>query len=492
MNGLHRSARRGAVALALFLSVTHPVAAVAQTTPAPAPTPAGPPAQAIPAQTIELPSFVNLVKQQGNAVVNISTTRTVTEQSAGLPFKEGDPFYEFFRRFMTPPTPGERQAQGLGSGFLIDSQGHILTNAHVVAESDEVTVKLVDKREFKAKVLGADSYTDVALIKISADGLPAVKIGEAKSLEAGEWVAAIGAPFGFENSITAGIVSAKGRLLPNESYVPFIQTDVAVNPGNSGGPLFNMRGEVVGINSIIYSQTGGFMGLSFAIPIDIAMNIAEQLKTTGKVTRSRIGVQVQELTRELAASFGLKEPRGALVAMVEKGAPADKAGMQAGDVVLSLDGQPVQNSADLARFVASTKPGTTVTAEVWRKGQIIPLKITTTELVAPTAAARGGKAPAGASAKAGLSVSEIPDEQRKTLKIENGVLVHSAEGPAARAGIEAGDIILRAGDVPVKSVQQLEEIIGKSAGKTLALLIRRGADTLFVPLKLPGTEEKRR
>lgn len=341
--------------------------------------------------TMELPSFVSLVKQQGPAVVNISSRRIVHGQAETLPIPEGDPFYEFFRRFQSPPSQDEALAVGLGSGFIINQDGYILTNAHVVADADEVSVTLTDKREFNAKVLGADSYTDLALIKIEASSLPVVKIGDAIRLEPGEWVAAIGAPFGFENSVTAGIVSAKGRTLPNESYVPFIQTDVAVNPGNSGGPLFNMRGEVIGINSMIYSGTGGYMGLSFAIPINIAMDVAQQLRTSGKVTRSRIGVQVQELTRDLATSFGLKEPRGALVAMVEKGGPADKAGMQAGDIVLSLNGQPVQSSSDLARIVASTKPGTTVTADVWRKGRTIPLKITTVELAAPSRMSGGAK-----------------------------------------------------------------------------------------------------
>lgn len=444
------------------------------------------PAQGTAVPTIELPSFVTLVKQQGPAVVNISSRRSVREQGVMPLIPEDDPFHEFFRRFMPQPRQGESQAVGLGSGFIINQDGYILTNAHVVAEADEVSVTLTDKREFKAKVLGADPYTDVALIKIEASSLPVVRIGDSNRLEPGEWVAAIGAPFGFENSVTAGIVSAKGRILPNESYVPFIQTDVAVNPGNSGGPLFNMRGEVVGINSQIYSGTGGYMGLSFAIPIDIAMEIAQQLRTSGKVTRSRIGVQVQELTRDLAASFGLKEPRGALVAMVEKGGPADKAGMQASDIVLSLNGQPVQNSADLARFVASTKPGTVVTAEVWRKGRSIPLKITTVELPAPPSAARGGGSGAGAksAAKTGLVVSDIPAAQRRNLGIEGGVLVRRAEGPAMQAGIRAGDIIQKLNDTEVEGVSHLESLLDRNQGKTVALLIRRGEQTLFVPLQL--------
>ena len=444
------------------------------------------PAQGTPVSAIELPSFVSLVKQQGPTVVNISSRRTVRGQGTTLPIPEDDPFYEFFRRFLPPPSEDEALSVGLGSGFIINQDGYILTNAHVVADADEVSVTLTDKREFKAKVLGADPYTDVALVKIEAASLPVVKIGDSRRLEPGEWVAAIGAPFGFENSITAGIVSAKGRILPNESYVPFIQTDVAVNPGNSGGPLFNMRGEVVGINSLIYSRTGGYQGLSFAIPIDIAMDVAQQLRTSGKVTRSRIGVQVQELTRELAASFGLKEPRGALVSMVEKGGPAGKAGMREGDIVLSLNGQPVQDSADLARLVAGTKPGTTVAAEVWRNGRSIPLKITTVELAAPQAAAGGSGAGATLAAKSGLVVSEIPVEQRRALGIEGGVLVHKAEGPALRAGIQPGDIILKFNDMPVQGMSHLESLLARNEGKTVALLIRRGEETLFVPLRLPS------
>lgn len=327
--------------------------------------------------SIQLPNFVSLVKQQGPAVVNISATRVAAGPS-GL--REGDPFFEFFRRFGGPPQSGEPPAGSLGSGFITSQDGYILTNAHVVADTNEVSVKLSNKREYKARVIGTDPYTDVALLKIDAKNLPFVAIGDPTKLEPGEWVAAIGAPFGFENSVTVGVVSAKGRVLPNESYVPFIQTDVAVNPGNSGGPLFSTRGEVIGINSQIYSETGGYMGISFAIPIDIAIGIANQLRETGKVTRGRIGVQVQELTVDLAEGLGLKDPRGALVAAIERGGPADKAGIQPGDVVLSLSGQQVESSADLARVVAGTKPGTTVPAEVWRKGNSVPLKVTVGEL----------------------------------------------------------------------------------------------------------------
>lgn len=431
-----------------------------------------------------LPNFVPLVKQHGNAVVNISTTRTLRSASMNLPVPEDDPMYDFFRRFMPPPSRAERQVGGVGSGFIINNDGFILTNAHVVAESDEVSVTLTDKREFKAKVLGVDEYTDVALIKIDAGKLPTVVIGNPDLLEPGEWVAAIGAPFGFSNSVTAGIVSAKGRLFPGESYVPFIQTDVAVNPGNSGGPLFNMRGEVIGINSMIYSRTGGFMGLSFAIPITLAMDIAKQLQESGKVTRSRIGVQVQEVTRELASSFGLTEPRGALVSKIEQGGPAERGGVKPGDIVLAIDKQQVKNSGDLVRSIAGVKPGATISAEVWRNGKTIPLKITTAELI-PAAAARAGSPTAKAAAAAGLALNEVPDELRRNLAIDAGVLVQDSQGPAARAGIRPGDVIQSVNYAPVTSVPELELQLAEHAGKTVALLIRRGPDTIFVPLPVP-------
>ncbi|HYD97288.1 MAG TPA: Do family serine endopeptidase [Noviherbaspirillum sp.] len=331
--------------------------------------PAAPPP--VTASGVQLPSFVNLVKQQGPAVVNISAVRA---GNGGLP--PGHPLYEFFRRFGGTPDQGEAPGVGLGSGFIISEDGYVLTNAHVIDKTDEVTVKLTDKRQFKAKVVGADVYTDVALLKINAKDLPVVKIGDPAKVEPGEWVAAIGSPFGFESSVTVGVVSAKGRLLPNGSYVPFIQTDVAVNPGNSGGPLFSTSGEVVGINSQIYSQTGGYMGIAFAIPIDIAMGISNQLRESGKVTRGRIGVQLQELTQDIAASLGMKNAQGALVAAVQRGGPADKAGIQPGDVVVSFNGQPVQTTADLARLVGGTKPGTAVPVQVLRDGKTVDAKIT--------------------------------------------------------------------------------------------------------------------
>src|SRR6266850_1466943 len=330
----------------------------------------------------DLPDFTRLVEDQGNAVVNISTTQAVRRTGAlpQVPGMEDEEVLEFFRRFIPrqpgPGQPGPGQGQGpaprsesrsLGSGFIISQDGYVLTNAHVVEGADEITVKFTDKREFKAKVIGADKRTDIALIKIDATGLPAVRFGDPAKLKVGEWVVAIGSPFGFENTVTAGIVSAKGRSLPQENFVPFIQTDVAINPGNSGGPLFNMRGEVVGINSQIYSRTGGFMGLSFAIPIDVALDVQKQLKEKGRVARGRIGVVIQEVTRDLATSFGLDKPRGALVNSVEKGSPADKAGIEATDIILSFDGKQVDASSDLPRIVGSTRPGSTSTVEVWRK-----------------------------------------------------------------------------------------------------------------------------
>ncbi|WP_323745062.1 S1C family serine protease [Noviherbaspirillum malthae] len=349
------------------------------------------------APTVELPSFVTLVKKEGPVVVNVTTVRTVRQSAEAAPgMAPDDPMYEFFRRFLPQPPTQEFQAQGLGSGFIITQDGYILTNAHVVADADEATVGLTSKRQFKAKIVGIDARTDVALLKIDASGLPFVKIGDPGRLEVGEWVAAIGAPFGLENTVTAGIVSAKGRSLPEDTYVPFIQSDVALNPGNSGGPLFNMRGEVVGINSMIYSQTGGYMGLSFTIPIDLAMDISKQLQASGKVTRGRIGVQAQDLSADMAASFGLTEPNGALVAMVEKGGPADQAGKQPGDVILAFNEKPVQNSADLARLVAGTKPGTTATADISRKGARQSTKVTVPELPPePPARAAGRPRPPG-------------------------------------------------------------------------------------------------
>ena len=440
----------------------------------------------------QLPDFTELVEKQGPAVVNISTTQSV--RNPLLPqvpqLQEDDPFYEFFRRFIPNPGPREFQSQSLGSGFIISADGYILTNAHVVDAAEEITVKLTDKREFKAKVIGADRRTDVALIKIEAASLPVVRFGDPRQLKVGEWVLAIGSPFGFESTVTAGIVSAKGRSLPQENYVPFIQTDVAVNPGNSGGPLFNLRGEVVGINSQIYSRTGGFMGLSFAIPIDVANDIAQQLRTTGKVTRGRIGVVIQPVTKELADGFGLPKAQGALVNSVEKGGPADKAGVEAGDVILRFQGQPVNSSGDLPRLVGATRPGSKATLQVWRNKQTRDLQVIVAEMQDDRTARqgrRGSKPPAASPGQYGFTLSDLTDSQRSELKVTGGVLVENAEGAAARAGIRRGDVILAVNNQDVKSVEQFNQIMGQfDKGRIVALLVRRGANSLYVPFRVDG------
>jgi serine protease Do len=371
--------------------------------------------------------------------------------------------------------------QGQGSGFIISSDGYVLTNTHVVDDADEVVVKLNDKREFRAKVVGTDDRTDIALIKIDADRLPRVAIGNPDRLRVGEWVLAIGAPFGFENSVTAGIVSAKGRALPQENYVPFIQTDVAVNPGNSGGPLFNMRGEVVGVNSQIISRSGGYMGLSFAIPIDVAMDVAEQLKGGGKVSRGRLGVLIQEVTADLADSFGLGKPRGALVSEVEPDSPADKAGIRPSDIILSFEGKPIESSIDLPRMVGATKPGSKVSLTVWRKGSSREVGAVLAAMADDKAAdAKPGKAPN----KAGLAVSNLSEEQKKQLKLDSGVLVEDAVGAAARAGIRPGDVIVAVGNQPVNSAEELARLLGDKDRKSAALLIKRGDSSLYIPLRL--------
>lgn len=440
----------------------------------------------------QLPDFTELVEKQGAAVVNISTTQSarvnpLTPQIPNL--QEDDPFYEFFRRFTPQPGPREFQTQSLGSGFIISADGYIMTNAHVVDAADEVTVKLSDKREFKAKVIGADRRTDMALLKIEASGLPSVKFGDPSKLKVGEWVVAIGSPFGFENTVTAGIVSAKGRSLPQENFVPFIQTDVAVNPGNSGGPLFNMRGEVVGINSQIYSRTGGFMGLSFAIPIDVASDVAQQLRTVGRVTRGRIGVVIQPVTKELAESFGLPRAQGALVNSVEKGGPAEKAGIEPGDVILRFDGKAVNSSEDLPRIVGNTKPGAKTTVQVWRNKAARDLQVTVAELQDDRArqSQRGGKPPAAAPTQFGLALSELTDARRNELKLEGGVVVENAQGAAARAGIRRGDIILSVNNQVVKSVEQFIRLMNQfEKGNIVALRVRRGGNSLYVPFQIDG------
>jgi len=446
------------------------------------------------AQTRDLPDFTDLVEKQGAAVVNISTTQIV-RSNRGLPFDENDPSFELFRRFFPHPQPGiprDQESKSLGSGFVVTADGHILTNAHVVDGADEVVVKLTDKREFKAKVLGTDKRTDIALIKIEASGLPVVKLGDPNKLKVGEWVIAIGSPFGFENSVTAGIVSAKGRSLPQENYVPFIQTDAAINPGNSGGPLFNMRGEVVGVNSQIYSRTGGYMGVAFAIPIDVAMDIQSQLRSGGRVSRGRIGVVIQEVTKELADSFGLSKPAGALVNSVEKGGPADKAGVNAGDIILKFDGRVVGQSADLPRLVGATRPGSKSVIQVWRKGATKELSVVIGEIPdekGPQRSSRRGKTTEpGMANRLGLVLAEITAEQKKELKLDHGLVVEDVRNGTSRADIRPGDIVLglisKGVQTDVKSVEQFNKMLAQIEKSTaITLLVRREESQMFIIIK---------
>ena len=382
--------------------------------------------------------------------------------------------------------PQEFKSNSLGSGFIISGDGYILTNAHVVNEADEVVVKLSDKREFKAKIIGADRRTDVALLKIDATGLPKVTVGDPGKLKVGEWVAAIGSPFGLENTMTAGIVSAKGRALPQENFVPFIQTDVAINPGNSGGPLFNLKGEVVGINSQIYSRSGGSMGLSFAIPIDVAIDVSMQLKLSGKITRGWLGIAIQEITKDLADSFGMKNTNGALIAGVEKSSPAEKGGLEPGDVILKFDGKSIETSSDLPRAVGSTKPGKKAAVEVLRKGAIKGLNVTVGESpFEKDEVATNNKTTKPEINRIGMVLRELTAQQKKTLNGRNGLLVADVQGLAAQAGIRRGDVVLGLNNTEVQSPEQFnKQLSAMPAGKTIALLIQRGENTLYVPIKL--------
>jgi len=447
-----------------------------------------------------LPDFTELYDKQGPAVVAIDVTQKI-RRSRGMELSEDDPFYEFFRRFGQIPRPRggperEQEQQSVGSGFVISSDGYLITNAHVVDGADEVNVKLTDKREFKAKVVGVDKRTDIALLKIEAKDLPKVTIGDPDKLKVGEWVVAIGKPFGLENTMTAGIVSAKGRDLPQENLVPFIQTDAAVNPGNSGGPLFNLKGEVVGINSMIFSRTGGYMGLSFAIPIDIAMNTVAQLKEKGKVTRGRIGVQITEVSKETAESFGLPKPAGALVNAVEKGGPAEKGGVEAGDIIVKVDGREVKTSSELPRIITVVKPGTKVTLTVWRKGAQRDIVVTVAEIKeeaqAPTR--RGGPAPKEKAKpnRMGLSLIDLTDEQKKELDLKNGVLIEDISGPV-RGNVQPGDVILaivsRGQTTDAKSAEQVNALLSKlEKGASVTLRLKRGEQEFFATLKINNGE----
>ena len=433
-----------------------------------------------------LPDFTDLVEQVGPSVVNIRTTEKSLGRAGGAAMDEE--MAEFFRRFgvpipnmprqQRPQQQPEDQPRGVGSGFILTPDGLVMTNAHVVEGADEVIVTLTDKREFKAKIVGSDKRTDVALVKIDATGLPAVKVGDVSRLKAGEWVMAIGSPFGLENTVTAGIVSAKQR--DTGDYLPFIQTDVAINPGNSGGPLINMRGEVVGINSQIYSRSGGFMGISFAIPMDEAMRVSEQLRTAGRVTRGRIGVQIGPVTKDVAESLGLGKAQGALVTGVESGSPAEKAGVEAGDIITKFEGKPIEKVADLPRLVGNAKPGSKSSLTVFRRGQSKDLAVTIAEIepdkVATKTADKEERAKSSnAGQHVGLVVRDLTDAQKRELKLKGGVVVTAASEGAARAGLREGDIILALANSEVLSVKDFEAVLGKvDKSKTLSVLFRRG------------------
>jgi serine protease Do len=435
-----------------------------------------------------LPDFTSLVERFGKAVVNVEITGRQRAISNPFPAPGEDPFYEFFRRFGIPrpvPPPKEQAPilRGSGSGFIVSPDGYILTNAHVVDNADEVRVRLTDRREFPAKVIGSDRRTDVAVIKIDAKDLPVVRIGDHTKLRPGEWVLAIGSPFGLENSVTAGIVSATSRAVGGETDVPFIQTDVAVNPGNSGGPLFNLRGEVVGINSMIFSRTGGYMGISFAIPIDVAINVRDQLVKTGHVVRGRIGITVQNVDAALAQSFGLDRPRGALVSSVEKGAPAQRAGVKPGDVILKVDDQLIDRTSDLSNYVARRIPGSESTLTVWRQGKEDTLTVRIAELKeSNVASARGSDHEQG---RLGLAVQPLTAEEKKAAEIDAGVRVVGVDGPAAEAGVQVGDIVLSVNSRRIRKPEDLREQVGKIGdGGVAALLVLREDAQIFIPVRV--------
>lgn len=437
------------------------------------------------ATTAALPDFRPLVQKYGDAVVFVEVQQSA-RRTAGPPGASDDPLLDFFRRFgipapegFAPPNPSPER--GAGSGFIVSKDGYILTNAHVVSNADSVIVRLTDRREFEAKVIGTDPGTDVAVIKIEASNLPTVEIGDADELAPGQWVLAIGSPFGLENSATAGIVSATSRALGGGSYVPFIQTDVAVNPGNSGGPLFNLDGEVVGINSMIFSQTGGYMGLSFAIPIDVAMDVREQLIKTGRVVRGRIGVTVQDVNAQLAQSFGLDKPRGALVSSVDPKGPAAKAGLKPGDVVLSVNGQPIERSNELAVTIAGTEPGKEAKLAVWRDRKQRELQVRVEQMQEEPEQVASGAQPEQPGGKLGLAVRPLTPEEKQRVDTEGSLVVEKVASPAAESGVQPGDIIVGVNGTVVKSVEQLRDVV-EDAPDTVALLIERGGAQIFVPV----------
>jgi len=441
---------------------------------------------------VSLPDFTVLADQQGNTVVNISSIKNAVNKGNRQLSPQEEHMKEFFNRFGIPMPPGmgpndqqQKQMSATGSGFILESDGYIITNAHVVGEADSIIVKLADKREFQAKLLGIDKRTDVALLKINAKDLQAVKIGNPKNIKVGEWVAAIGSPFGLENTMTVGVISAKGRALPQENFVPFIQTDVAINPGNSGGPLFNTNGEVIGINSQIYSRTGGYMGLSFAIPIDVAMDVADQLKMNGRVVRGWLGIAIQVVTDELKEALGLKDNSGALVAAVNKNTPAGKAGIEAGDVILKFNKKVIALSSDLPKYVGMTKPNKVVPVQIWRNGKTKILRVKIGEMPIDKMQASNKKTIKESVNRIGLVLKESGAKDKKMLDGRNGLVVMKATGQAVSSQIRTGDIILALNNTPVTSVRAFNREINKTPkGKTIALLIFRNGDTLFVPVKV--------
>jgi len=452
--------------------------------------------QTAPSAGVALPDFAALTAQYGPAVVNISVTGNVKTAQRMPQAGQGsqqmdpdDPFFQFFRRFGMPGQGGGPQQQqpmhGQGSGFIVTDDGVILTNAHVVRDASEVMVKLTDRREFRAKVLGSDPATDVAVLKIDAKNLPTVKLGNTADLRVGEWVLAIGSPFGFENSVSAGVVSAKGRSLPDENgnFVPFIQTDVAVNPGNSGGPLFNSRGEVVGINAQIYSRTGGYQGLSFAIPIDVAQRVRQQVVSGGKIQHARLGVTIQDVNQAFADSFKLERPAGALVASVQEGSAGAKAGLKSGDVILKFNGQPIVASSDLPAMLGLATPGDKATLDIWRQGKNEQLTAKLGDAADKGIVVASDEQAGDTGGKLGLALRPLQPEEKRGSGIKNGLVIEEVGGAAQRAGVQAGDVLLAINGTPVTSVEQVRHAVADSA-KSVALLVQRGDSKIFVPVRI--------